>query len=84
MNPHPELIDSLLYGWHIDHADAETNEDIKIAHVEFERIHPFEDGNGRVGRIVMNWQRLKAGLHVLVIREVDKLEYYKWFADEQL
>ena len=53
---------------------------VKKAHIEFEKIHPFEDGNGRTGRILMNLQRLKIGLPILVIHEGnEQLEYYKWF-----
>lgn len=52
---------------------------IKKAHVVFEKIHPFEDGNGRVGRIIMNWQRVREGLPVLVIREEERQDYYRWF-----
>lgn len=48
-------------------------------HIKFEHIHPFIDGNGRVGRMVMNWQRLKAGLPILVIKDADKKAYYEWF-----
>lgn len=58
----------------------QTEEDIKRAHIEFEDIHPFEDGNGRVGRILMNLQRRNAGLAILIIHEgPEQLEYYKWF-----
>ena len=52
---------------------------IKQAHIDFERIHPFEDGNGRVGRILLNWMRVRAGLPILVIYDHRKKEYYKWF-----
>ena len=52
---------------------------IKRWHIQFEKIHPFEDGNGRIGRILMNIQRIKAGLPILVIYEKEKHEYYKWF-----
>lgn len=52
---------------------------IKNWHIKFERIHPFEDGNGRVGRIIMNAQRLKIGIPILVIRYEDRFDYYKWF-----
>ncbi len=52
---------------------------IRIDHVEYELIHPFVDGNGRTGRMFMNWQRVKAGLPILVIKESEKQEYYKWF-----
>jgi len=48
-------------------------------HINFEKIHPFIDGNGRIGRMLLNWQRVKLGLPVLVIKESEKQEYYKWF-----
>lgn len=51
----------------------------KEVHVAFEKIHPFIDGNGRTGRIIMNWQRVKSGSNVLVIYEKEKYNYYKWF-----
>ena len=51
-------------------------------HVRFENIHPFEDGNGRVGRILMNVHRLKLGLPILIIHEgKEQQEYYKWFKE---
>lgn len=57
--------------------DAE--EAIKQHHIRFEDIHPFFDGNGRMGRIILNWERVQCGLPILVIREEDRHEYYKWF-----
>lgn len=51
----------------------------KKHHIEYEKIHPFIDGNGRTGRMFMNWERLKAGLPILVIKEEDRFNYYKWF-----
>ncbi len=49
-------------------------------HVAFENIHPFEDGNGRVGRIIYNAHRLRLGLPIHVIHEGnEQMEYYKWF-----
>lgn len=54
--------------------------DWKALHVQYEYIHPFFDGNGRTGRMFMNWTRVKKlGLPVLVIREEEKGDYYKWF-----
>lgn len=53
---------------------------IKASHVLYEKIHPFIDGNGRTGRMFMNWQRLKTDLPVLIIHEgEEQQEYYKWF-----
>ncbi len=55
---------------------------IKRWHIQFEDIHPFEDGNGRTGRILMNLQRLKIGLPILIIHEgKEQMEYYKWFTN---
>lgn len=51
----------------------------RILHVAYERIHPFVDGNGRTGRIFMNWWRIKNGLPILVIKESERQKYYKWF-----
>ncbi len=56
-------------------------EQSKWLHVEYEKIHPFVDGNGRTGRQFMNWWRLKNGLPILVIKESEKHAYYKWFTE---
>ena len=57
-----------------------TEEEIKQWHIKFEEIHPFEDGNGRSGRILMNWQRVSNGLPLLIIHTgEEQLTYYKWF-----
>ena len=61
-----------------------TEEKIKEWHIKFEKLHPFEDGNGRTGRILMNIQRLKAKLSLLIIHEgKEQMEYYKWFKEEK-
>ena len=51
--------------------------DILDFHVQFERIHPFQDGNGRVGRLVMFWQCLQAGIVPFIITEDLCLFYYR-------
>jgi len=51
----------------------------KRLHIDYEKIHPFADGNGRTGRMFMNWWRIKNGLPILVILDSEKYEYYKWF-----
>lgn len=52
-------------------------EDIVAFHVAFERIHPFQDGNGRVGRLVMFKECLRSGVVPFVIDDDKKLFYYR-------
>lgn len=46
-------------------------------HVRFERIHPFQDGNGRVGRLLMFWQCLQANIVPFIITQDLRLFYYR-------
>ncbi len=53
----------------------------KIAafHLEFETIHPFCDGNGRIGRILMCFQLQRLGFPMVIIRDKEKAAYYDSF-----
>src|SRR5665213_3533525 len=53
----------------------------KIAkfHLDFETIHPFCDGNGRMGRVLISYQLLRLGFPIIIIRDREKKEYYKSF-----
>ena len=57
----------------------------KQSHIEFEEIHPFQDGNGRTGRLIYLWHRMKLGLPIHIIHaDWDKggneqKNYYSWF-----
>ena len=54
-----------------------TLEDILDFHVKFERIHPFQDGNGRVGRLIMFKECLKRNIVPFIIEDNLKLFYYR-------
>ncbi len=54
-----------------------TFEDILEFHVKFERIHPFQDGNGRVGRLIMFKECLKYNIVPFIIEDNLKMFYYR-------
>ena len=56
---------------------VKTFEDIVAFHVAFERIHPFQDGNGRVGRLILFKECLKNNIVPFIIEDNLKLFYYR-------
>lgn len=77
-------VPDLMHDWVIQSAlPGGDNQEawIKAAHIAFEKIHPFVDGNGRTGRMIMNHQRVTAGLQPLCILASERQDYYRWFWD---
>lgn len=56
-------------------------EDILDSHYHFERIHPFQDGNGRVGRVVMFKECLRCGVMPFIIDDDMKMFYFRWLEE---
>src|SRR3990167_2818915 len=86
----PNLIRGALSSWLKDvetsvRIPGEDGKHFKLNHIEYERIPGFADGNGRTGRMFMNWSRMQAGLPILIIHadwpEIggETSEYYSWF-----
>ena len=61
----------------IDKALESLNEDIIAFHAEFEYIHPFQDGNGRVGRLIAFKECLRWNIIPFIIEESKKAFYYR-------
>lgn len=57
--------------------EEKTLEDIIAFHEQFERIHPFQDGNGRVGRLIMFKECLKNNIVPFIITDELKMFYYR-------
>lgn len=78
---HPYLIEpeinELLSNYKND--DRNIAEKLALFHINFEGIHPFIDGNGRTGRLLVNLELMKAGYPPIDIKFTDRKRYYDAF-----
>ncbi len=76
--PPNEMYAQIKYFYQEEHDKSEIDP-IELAawsHAEFVRIHPFPDGNGRVSRLIMNYELMSAGLLPINIRTENRIRYY--------
>uniref|UniRef100_UPI00344E23D9 Fic family protein n=1 Tax=Carnobacterium TaxID=2747 RepID=UPI00344E23D9 len=79
-----QLIDNLES--RLEHAKEKEEKLTAIfnTHIQFERIHPFSDGNGRTGRMLMNYSLLQEGFPPLIIEKETKAQYVELLATQDV
>ena len=69
-----EHLNKLIENFHSSNEDIIKK--VAIFHADFEKIHPFPDGNGRTGRLLMNFELMKEGFPITIIKKEDREDYY--------
>ena len=68
-----------LINWYKNERELSFIEKVALFHLKFETIHPFLDGNGRCGRLILNFELMKNGYVPINIKYKDRRKYYDAF-----
>ncbi|MCK8824874.1 Fic family protein [Fuchsiella alkaliacetigena] len=73
----PGRMEELINWYHETGQKLHTVERAAKLHTDFVRIHPFIDGNGRTARLLLNFELIKDGYPVAIIKNEDRVKYYQ-------
>ena len=79
-----QWIDNTNYRLNNAKEDTEILEILADTHIQFERIHPFSDGNGRCGRLVLLYLGIKYLNSPLIISKENRAEYMEYLAEQNI
>ena len=77
-----QWIDNLSYRLSIGKTEKEKLNCLAESHIQFERIHPFSDGNGRTGRLLLFYLAIKALKTPIIIAKEDRVSYMEYLANQ--
>ena len=77
----PKLMEQLIGEYKEQSNDMHVVEKVSLFHLKFKSIHPFIDGNGRTGRLILNLELMKEGYPRINIKFKDRRKYYDCFTD---
>lgn len=87
ISPKPEQLNNLMmyFVYNYNHNEIkDIFEKIAGFHIEFEHIHPFEAGNGRAGRLLINFELLKNNIPPIVIPKEERIKYFELLRNKDI